>query len=64
MANVQFDSMPATRTPVTVADAAKIENLVTITDMPAGLLLDRIARPLSHAGDRQRAMISADWISR
>ena len=44
MANAQFDPLPATRTPVTVADAAEIENLVTITDMPPGqLLLDRAA---------------------
>jgi hypothetical protein len=44
MANAQFDPLPATRTPVTVADAAEIENLVTITDTPPGrLLLDRTA---------------------
>ena len=44
MANAPFDLLPATRTPVTVADAAEIENLVTITDTPPGrLLLDRAA---------------------
>ena len=44
MANAQFDPLPSTRTPVTVADAAEIENLVTITDMaPGQLLLDRAA---------------------
>ena len=44
MANAQFDPLPATRTPVTVADAAEIEHLVTITDTPPGqLLLDRAA---------------------
>ena len=44
MANAQFDPLPATRTPVTAADAAEIENLVTITDTPPGqLLLDRAA---------------------
>ena len=44
MANAQFDPPPTTRTPVTVADAAEIENLVTITDTPPGqLLLDRAA---------------------
>jgi hypothetical protein len=44
MANAQFDPLPSTRTPVTVADAAEIENLVTITDMaPGQLLFDRAA---------------------
>ena len=36
MANAQFDPPPTTRTPVTVADAAEIENLVTITDARPG----------------------------
>jgi hypothetical protein len=44
MANAGFDPLPATRVPVTVADAAEIENLVTITGTPPGrLLLDRAA---------------------
>jgi hypothetical protein len=44
VANAPFDLLPAARTPVTVADAAEIEVLVTITDTPPGrLLLDRAA---------------------
>lgn len=44
LANARFDPLTVTRTPVTVADAAEIENLVTITDTPPGqLLLDRAA---------------------
>lgn len=44
MANAQFDSLPAMRTPVTVTDDAETEQLVTITDTPPGrLLLDRAA---------------------
>jgi hypothetical protein len=44
MANAQFDPLPATCIPVTVADAAELENLVTTTDTPPGrLLLDRAA---------------------
>ena len=39
-----FSLLPAGRTPVTVADAAEIEVLVTITDTPPGrLLLERAA---------------------
>jgi hypothetical protein len=46
LANVPFlhDFLSATRTPVTAADAAEIEGLVTITDMSVGrLLLERAA---------------------
>ena len=44
IANAGFDPFPATRTPVTVADAAEIENLATITGIsPGRLLLDRAA---------------------
>ncbi len=44
VANAEFNLLPAARTPVTVADAAEIEILVTITDTPPGrLLLDRAA---------------------
>jgi hypothetical protein len=43
-ANAGFDPLPATRVPVTVADVAEVENLVTITGTPPGrLLLDRAA---------------------
>jgi hypothetical protein len=54
IANAGFDPLPATRTPVTVADAAEIEDLVTITDTAAGrLLLDR-------ASDEVRSTWSLD----
>jgi hypothetical protein len=44
IANAGFDPFPATRIPVTVADAAEIENLATITGIsPGRLLLDRAA---------------------
>jgi hypothetical protein len=44
VANAGFDPFPVTRTPVTVADAAEIENLATVTGISAGqLLLDRAA---------------------
>jgi hypothetical protein len=44
IANAGFDPFPATRTPVTVADSAEIENLATITGIsPGRLLLDRAA---------------------
>ena len=44
IANAGFDLFPATRTPVTVADAAEIENLATVTGIsPGRLLLDRAA---------------------
>jgi hypothetical protein len=36
IANARFDLFPATRTPVTVADAAEIENLATITGVSPG----------------------------
>lgn len=41
LANAPFlrDLLPATRTPVAVADAAEIEGLVTITDTPTAQLL-------------------------
>ena len=41
LANAPFlrDLLPATQTPVAVADAAEVESLVTITDMPAARLL-------------------------
>ena len=74
MANAQFDLLPATRTPVTVADAAEIENLVMTTDTPPGrLLLDRAADELrstwsldaaleGHARDRNPVLDEA-WDS-
>ena len=44
VANAPFDLRPAARTPVTVADTAEIEVLVTITGTPPGrLLLERAA---------------------
>jgi hypothetical protein len=44
IANAPFNLLPPADTPVTVADAAEIEVLVTITDTPPGqLLLDRAA---------------------
>jgi hypothetical protein len=44
VANAPFNLLPAARTPVTVADAAEIEVLVTITDTsPGRLLLERAA---------------------
>jgi hypothetical protein len=44
IANAGFGALPVTRTPTTVADAAEIENLVTVSDIPPGrLLLDRAA---------------------
>jgi len=45
LANAPFlhDLLPATRTPVTVADAAEIESLVTIADMPPSQLLLELA---------------------
>jgi hypothetical protein len=44
VANAPFNLLPAARTPVTVADAAEIEVLVTITGTsPGRLLLDRAA---------------------
>ena len=44
VANAGFDPFPVTRTPVTVADAAEIENLATVTGISTGrLLLDRAA---------------------
>lgn len=56
VANAGFDPLPTTTTHVTVADAAEIENLVTITDMPPGqLLLDR-------ASDEVRSAWSLDTI--
>lgn len=42
------------RTPVTVADAAEIEGLVTITDAPPGRLL------MEHAADVARSTWSLD----
>lgn len=56
VANAGFDPLPATTTHITVADAAEIETLVTITDMPPGqLLLDR-------ASDEVRSAWSLDTI--
>ena len=56
VANAGFDPLPTTTTHITVADAAEIENLVTITDMPPGqLLLDR-------ASDKVRSAWSLDTI--
>lgn len=44
IANAAFDLLPPSQTPVTVASAAEIEDLVTITDIaPGQLLLDRAA---------------------
>ena len=44
MANAPFNLLPAARTPVTVADAAEIEVMVTITGTsPGSILLDRAA---------------------
>lgn len=44
VANAPFSLLPEARTRVTIADAAEIELLVTITDMPPGqILLDRAA---------------------
>jgi hypothetical protein len=44
IANAGFEPFPVTRTPVTVADAAEVENLATITGISLGqLLLDRAA---------------------
>jgi hypothetical protein len=44
IANAPFNLLPPTHTPVTIADAAEIEVLVTITDIPPGqLMLDRAA---------------------
>jgi hypothetical protein len=47
VANGPFDLLPAANTRVTVADAAEVEVLVTVTDTPPGrLLLDRAADPI------------------
>jgi hypothetical protein len=54
IANAAFGQLPATSTRVTVADAAEIEKLVTITDTPAGRLL------LQRAGDEVRSIWSLD----
>lgn len=49
-----FSLLPAGRTPVTIADAAEIEVLVTITDTPPDRLL------LDHADDNIRFTYSLD----
>jgi hypothetical protein len=61
-----FSLLPAGRTPVTIADAAEIEALVTITDTPPGrLLLERRRQcPLhlvpGHGAVRARAQPEPD----
>jgi hypothetical protein len=58
LANAPFlhDLLPATRTPVTVADAAEVEALATITDTPPCRLL------LDCAADAERSAWSVDIV--
>ena len=49
MAIAQFDPLPVTHMPVTVADAAEIENLVTITDTPSPDGCCSTAQPTKYA---------------
>jgi hypothetical protein len=54
VANAGFDVLPAIRTPVTVADAAEIEKLATVTGISPGRLL------LNRAADEERSTWSLD----